>query len=77
MINKHLDTLQWLGVACILVGHACNAAGNMDPYNIIAFLFGMGFFITWAILVKNKAQIFVNFVSILISIFGLSRAFFG
>jgi hypothetical protein len=40
-------------------------------------LFGMGFFITWAVLVKNKAQVFVNFVSILISLIGLGRAYFG
>lgn len=77
MIKKHLDTLQWAGVVCILAGHALNAVGGMDPWNIIAFLFGMFFFITWAILVRNAAQIFVNFVSILISFFGLYRAFFG
>lgn len=75
MIKKHLDTLQWAGVACILVGHSLNAYGGMDPYNIVAFLFGMAFFITWAILVKNTAQVFVNFVSILISFVGLFRAF--
>ena len=77
MMKRYLDHLQWAGVVCILTGHALNAMGNMDPYNIIAFLLGMLFFITWAVLVKNVAQIFVNFVSMLISFFGLYRAFFG
>jgi hypothetical protein len=72
---RYLNHLQWAGVVCILTGHVLNAVGNADPYNIIAFLFGMLFFITWAVLVKNTAQIFVNFVSMLISLFGLVRAF--
>jgi hypothetical protein len=76
-MKNYLDHLQWAGVVCILAGHVMNAMGNMDPYNILAFLFGMGFFITWAVLVKNKAQVFVNFVSILISLIGLGRAYFG
>jgi hypothetical protein len=76
-LNKYLDHLQWAGVVCILAGHSLNAMGNADPYNIIAFLIGMFFFITWAVIVKNPAQIVVNFVSILISFFGLYRAFFG
>lgn len=76
-MTKYLNHLQWAGVVCILAGHALNAVGNMDPYNIVAFLFGMFFFITWAILVKNTAQIFVNFVSILISMFGMYRAIIG
>ena len=77
MMNKYLNHIQWAGVVCILTGHVFNAMGNMDPYNIIVFLLGMFFFITWAVLVKNVAQIFVNFVSMLISFFGLYRAFFG
>jgi hypothetical protein len=75
-MNKYLNHLQWAGVVCILAGHSLNAIGA-DPYNIIAFLVGMFFFIIWAVLVRNTAQIFVNFVSILISFFGLYRAFFG
>jgi hypothetical protein len=76
-MNKYLNHLQWAGVVCILLGHSLNALGNADPYNIIAFLLGMVFFVTWAILVKNTAQIVVNVVSMLISCFGLYRAFFG
>ena len=76
-MNKYLNHLQWAGVVCILLGHSLNAMGNADPYNIIAFLLGMMFFIVWAIVVRNTAQIVVNFVSILISFFGLYRAFFG
>jgi hypothetical protein len=75
-MDKYLNHLQWAGVVCILTGHGLNAVGGMDPCNIIAFFFGMLFFITWAVLVKNTAQIFVNFVSILISMLGLYRAFF-
>jgi hypothetical protein len=76
-MNKYLNHLQWAGVVCILSGHVMNAMGNMDPYNIITFLMGMLFFSTWAILVRNTAQIVVNFASILISFFGLYRAYLG
>jgi hypothetical protein len=77
MLKKYLNHLQWTGVVFILAGHVLNAMGNMDPWNIITFLLGMICFITWAVLVKNTAQIFVNFVSMLISLFGLYRAFWG
>ena len=76
-MKRYLEHLQWAGVVCILAGHGLNARGNMDPYNILAFLLGMFFFITWAVLVRNTAQIVVNFASILISFFGLYRAYLG
>ena len=74
-MNKTNDILQWSGVFFIVMGHALNAMGNMDPYNILAFTFGTVFFLTWAWRVRNNAQVVVNVVSTGICMLGLYRAF--
>lgn len=68
------DALQWAGVVFIILGHALNAAGNMDPYNIIAFGIGAVMFMVWSLRVCNKPQIVVNVISIGICIAGIYRA---
>ena len=73
-MNKTNDIIQWAGVVFIVAGHVLNAMGNMDPYNIITFGIGTVLFLTWALRVRNNAQIFVNIVSMLICASGLYRA---
>jgi hypothetical protein len=72
---KTNDIIQWVGVVFIITGHVLNAMGNMDPYNIITFGIGTIMFLTWALRVRNNAQIFVNIVSMAICASGLYRAF--
>ena len=74
-MNKTNDIIQWAGVVFIVAGHVLNSMGNMDPYNIIAFTFGTILFMTWALRVRNNAQVVVNVVSVVICALGLYRAF--
>ena len=74
-MNKTNDIIQWAGVVFIVAGHVLNSMGNMDPYNIRAFTFGTILFMTWALRVRNNAQVVVNVVSVVICALGLYRAF--
>lgn len=78
MSRKHyfLEVMQWGGAANIILGHVLNAIGpSVYPYNIIAFFIGTIMFLTWAVIIANKPQITVNFVSIVIGTIGLVKAF--
>lgn len=70
------DLLQWAGAILIIAGHILNAVGPaVYPYNILVFSLGTVMFLTWAFRVANKPQITVNFVSVIIGVIGLARAF--
>jgi hypothetical protein len=70
------ELLQWAGAVFVVAGHVLNAVGPAAyPYNIITFFVGIVLFLTWAVRVASKPQIFVNFVSVVISITGLFKAF--
>jgi glucose dehydrogenase len=72
------ELLQWAGAVLIIAGHSLNAIGpSMYPYNIVVFALGTVAFLIWAIRVKNRPQMAVNFVSIAIGIVGLVSAFKG
>ena len=45
------------------------------PYNIVLFAVGGDAFLAWAFLVKNKPQIVVNIVGLVICAGGLYKAF--
>jgi len=78
MSRKHyfLEVMQWGGATNIILGHVLNAVGpSVYPYNIIAFFIGTIMFLTWAVIIANKPQITVNFVSIVIGTIGLVKAF--
>jgi hypothetical protein len=70
------EVLQWTGAVLIIAGHSLNAIGpRMYPYNIVVFALGTLAFLIWAIRAKNKPQMAVNIVSIVIGIVGLITAF--
>jgi hypothetical protein len=70
------EVLQWAGAVLIIAGHSLNAIGpSMYPYNIVVFALGTVAFLIWAIRAKNRPQMAVNFVSIVIGIAGLVSAF--
>jgi nitrogen fixation-related uncharacterized protein len=70
------EVLQWAGAVLIIAGHSLNAIGpTMYPYNIVVFAVGTVAFLTWAIRAKNRPQMAVNFVSIVIGLVGLASAF--
>ena len=70
------DALQWLGCGFIIAGHTLNAVGpSMYPWNIVTFTIGTLLFLSWACRVKNRPQLVVNVVSIIIGLVGLYKAF--
>ena len=77
MTQKNIDeTLQWLGCGFIIAGHTLNAIGpDVYPWNIVTFTIGTLLFLAWAGRVKNKPQLAVNVVSIVIGLVGLYKAF--
>jgi len=68
------EALQWAGAVFIIAGHVFNALGNMDPWNIVAFLLGTIAFLTWTIRTRNRPQFVVNAVAISTCLLGLFRA---
>lgn len=70
------EMLQWIGAVFIIGGHSLNAVGPAAyPYNIITFFIGTLFFLTWCVRVRNKPQLLVNVVALVIGATGLFRAF--
>jgi len=74
-MNKTNEIIQWAGAFAIVAGHVLNAIGPaMYPYNIAVFALGTVLFMSWAIRVKNRPQLMVNLVSLLIGLVGLYKA---
>lgn len=70
------EILQWGGALFIVAGHSLNAMGpEAYPYNILTFFIGTILFLIWTVRVRNKPQMFVNFVSVGIGFSGLVKAF--
>lgn len=70
------DVLQWVGAVFVIGGHSLNAIGpSVYPFNLIVFAVGTGCFLTWAYRVKNRPQLLVNVISIIIGLVGLVNAF--
>ena len=70
------ELLQWIGAGFIIAGHSLNAVGpSVYPYNILTFFVGTLFFLTWTLRVRNKPQMLVNVVALLIGSAGIVKAF--
>ena len=70
------EILQWGGALFIVAGHSLNAVGpTAYPHNILTFFIGTILFLIWTVRVRNKPQMFVNFVSVGIGFSGLVKAF--
>jgi hypothetical protein len=70
------DKLQWVGAACMIGAQVITSLFPLlYPYNIVLFTLGGLAFLVWGILVKNRPQIAVNIVGLLICIGGLYKAF--
>ena len=70
------EILQWGGALFIVAGHSVNEVGpEANPYNILTFFIGTILFLIWTVRVRNKPQMFVNFVSVGIGFSGLVKAF--
>ena len=74
-MNKTNEIIQWAGAVAIVAGHVLNAIGPaVYPYNIAVFALGTVLFMSWSIRVKNRPQLMVNLVSLLIGLVGLYKA---
>jgi hypothetical protein len=70
MMNLNLATLKWLGTAFTIVGALLTSLGGLDPYNVIAFNLGAGFWLWAAVRMQDSALITVNAVLLTIYVFG-------
>lgn len=70
------DKLQWFGAANMIGAQVVTSLFPLlYPYNIVLFTLGALSFLVWGIMTKNRPQIAVNIVSLLILGGGLYRAF--
>ena len=73
----HIDeVIQWVGAVFIIAGHSLNAVGPaVYPWNIVTFFAGTVSFLIWTLRVRNRPQMLVNVVALIIGTTGLIRAF--
>ena len=73
----HIDeVIQWVGAVFIIAGHSLNAVGPaVYPWNIVTFFAGTVSFLIWTLRVRNRPQMLVNVVALIIGATGLIRAF--
>ena len=70
------EALQWIGAVFIIAGHSLNAVGPaVYPWNIVTFFAGTVSFLIWTLRVRNRPQMLVNVVALVIGATGLIRAF--
>jgi len=70
------DKLQWFGAASFIGAQVITSLFPLlYPYNIILFTLGGLAFLAWSFLVKNRPQIVVNIVGLVICVGGLYKAF--
>ena len=70
------DKLQWLGAAAMIGAQIITSLFPLlYPYNIVLFTVGGLAFLTWGFMVRNRPQIAVNIVGLIICAGGLFKAF--
>ena len=77
MSEKINESIQWVGAVAIIAGHVLNSLGSAyhrDLWNMIAFAIGIVAFMAWAYRTRNRAQLVVNIVSIVICLTGLYKS---
>lgn len=69
------DKLQWLGAAAMIGAQIITSlAPQLYPYNIVLFTVGGLAFLAWGFMVRNRPQIAVNIVGLIICAGGLFKA---
>lgn len=68
------DLLQWAGTLCFM-GMYTLMSLNLYPWNIVAGILGSTCYLIWCIRVKNRPQMIVNCVGIVMCALGLVKAF--
>jgi len=69
-----IQFLQWAGTACLLSMYILMSFfPELYPWNIVAGLFGGGFFFSRAYIVANKPQMVVNIAGMSVCLAGLIR----
>jgi hypothetical protein len=70
------EILQWAGAVFIIAGHSLNAVGPaVYPFNIATFFVGTILFLAWSLRVRNRPQLLVNVIALVLGATGLYRAF--
>jgi hypothetical protein len=66
-----LTALKWLGTAFTILGAVLTSLGSFDPWNVIAFNLGAGFWLWASIRMRDAALITVNSTLLTIYVFGV------
>jgi hypothetical protein len=70
------DKLQWFGALNMIAAQVITSLFPLlYPYNIVLFALGGLAFLVWGVMVKNRPQIMVNIVGLIICALGLVKAF--
>ena len=71
MVNS---ILQWAGTTSLLTMYIIMSFyPEAYPWNLVAGMAGGGFYLTWSVRVRNKAQVLVNLAGIVVCMAGLYR----
>ena len=68
-MNRFDFYLQWIATFLTVLG-ALFTAGNMYPENVVAFNLGSALWLWWAIRIRSKSLITVNFLMLAIYVGG-------
>jgi hypothetical protein len=55
-----LNTLKWLGTAFTILGALLTSLGGLDPWNVLAFNLGAGFWLWASVRMQDAALMAVN-----------------
>lgn len=69
------DSLQWAGTVCLLAMYMLMSfRPDLHPWNIVAGICGGLCYLIWTIRVRNRPQMIVNGVALIIGFAGIWRA---
>jgi len=75
-MNKTNEIIQWVGTANILAMYVLMSYfPQLHPWNIVFGLLGAVCFFTWTVRVKNRPQMIINGVAIVVCTGGLLKYF--
>jgi hypothetical protein len=60
MTMMTLNTLKWLGTAFTILGALLTSLGGLDPWNVLAFNLGAGFWLWASVRMQDAALMAVN-----------------
>jgi phosphoribosylaminoimidazole (AIR) synthetase len=66
----NLNLLKWLGTSFTILGALLTSLGGLDPYNVLAFNLGAGFWLWASVRMQDAALMAVNSALLTIYVIG-------